>query len=195
MTKAEDTKENIIKQAAHCFRKKGYAASTLREIAKRSRIEQGSIYFHFGSKQDILLSIMKEVMSELTGRVKKTLVNQNSPLDKLHAAIVTHIKYHIENLDKTYSADSEIRSLTKDNYIKIIEERRLYENMFISILNDGVKKGVFRELDVKMTSFSILQMCTGVSYWFKEGETLSIDEIAERYFSFICGGVINNVPK
>ena len=189
MTKAECTKAKIINEAAYLFRKKGYAASTLREIAKRCGIEGGSIYFHFGSKQEILLTIMEEVMDELTSQVNEGLASESDPLEKLRTAIAIHIKYHIDKLDKTYATDSDIRSLTNENYNLIVTKRRAYENIFIKILEEGIGKKIFRKLDAKMTTFSILQMCTGVSYWFKEDEILSIDEITERYFNFICGGV------
>jgi len=195
MTKAECTKAKIINEAAYLFRKKGYAASTLREIAKRCGIEGGSIYFHFGSKQEILFTIMEEVMDQLTSQVNEGLAAESDPLEKLRTAIATHIKYHIEKLDKTYAADSDIRSLTNENYNLIIKKRRTYENIFVKILEEGVEKGIFRKSDVKMTTFSILQMCTGVSYWFKKDEILSIDEITERYFNFICGGVKDSVRE
>jgi len=195
MTKAECTKAKIINEAAYLFRKKGYAASTLREIAKRCGIEGGSIYFHFGSKQEILLTIMEEAMDELTSQVNEGLAYKSDPLEKLQTAIATHIKYHIDKLDKTYATDSDIRSLTNENYNLIIKKRRTYENIFIKILEEGIEKGIFRKSDVKMTTFSILQMCTGVSYWFKKDEILSIDEITERYFSFICGGVRDSVRE
>ena len=47
------TRERILLEAARLFRHHGYAATTLREVADASGIKAGSIYYHFGSKDEI----------------------------------------------------------------------------------------------------------------------------------------------
>lgn len=189
MNKANSRKTEILDQAAHLFREKGYAASTLRGIAKKCGVKGGSIYYHFSSKQEILYQIMEQVMAELIYRVNEGIKTIVDPVEKIRMAVTIHIKYHVTNLDKTYVTDSEIRSLTVENYKRIIKQRRDYENIFQKILEEGVQVGFMGNIDVKMTAFAILQMCTGVSYWFKEEEPLAVDEIINRYFDFICWGI------
>ena len=61
-------RNQIMKAAKELFRKKGYHATTMREICKRAKVNQGSFYDYFGSKEDILVYIYKQVMSrELDG--------------------------------------------------------------------------------------------------------------------------------
>ncbi len=53
----------IMKAAMDLFRKRGYHATTMREICDKSRVNRGSFYDYFGSKEDILVYIYKEMMS------------------------------------------------------------------------------------------------------------------------------------
>lgn len=56
-------RNQIMKAAMELFRKKGYHATSMREICKRSKVNQGSFYDYFGGKEDILVYIYKQVMS------------------------------------------------------------------------------------------------------------------------------------
>ncbi len=52
----------IMRAAMDLFRKNGYHATTMREICKKARVNMGSFYDYFGSKEDILVYMYKEMM-------------------------------------------------------------------------------------------------------------------------------------
>jgi len=56
-------RNQIMTAAMELFRKKGYHATTMREICKKAKVNQGSFYDYFGGKEDILVYIYKQVMS------------------------------------------------------------------------------------------------------------------------------------
>lgn len=56
MSKAEETKEKIIKQAAQLFNQYGYAGSSMSDIMRATRLQKGGIYNHFQSKQELALA-------------------------------------------------------------------------------------------------------------------------------------------
>jgi TetR/AcrR family transcriptional regulator, cholesterol catabolism regulator len=185
----------ILKEAAHLFREKGYMASTLRELAKRSGVQGGSIYHHFSSKQEILYQIMDSTMASLLFNLKEITRDEKDPVEKLKKAIRFHIEYHVKNPDETYVTDSEIRSVAKGAYDRIVRKRRNYEKIFIQIIEEGIKNGGIIVHDVKLVAIAILQMCTGVSHWFKEDGLLSMEEIVDEYINFSCWGLIGKTRK
>jgi len=187
-------KEIILQEAARLFRQKGYMAATLRELADRSGIKGGSIYHHFSSKQEILHEIMAFTLTNLFALEEETARERN-PIEKIRKAIRFHIEYHINNLDETLVADTELRSLTAENYREIIKMRRRYENLFIEILREGMQQQIIKIGDVKLAALAILQMCTGVSYWFKQDGPLSVQEIADSYVDLICWGIMGKESR
>lgn len=56
-------RNQIMTAAMELFRKKGYHATTMREICKKAKVNQGSFYDYFGGKEDILVYIYDQVMS------------------------------------------------------------------------------------------------------------------------------------
>jgi AcrR family transcriptional regulator len=55
-------RKQIMTVAMDLFRKQGYHATTMRQICERSEVNRGSFYDYFGSKEDILVYIFKQMM-------------------------------------------------------------------------------------------------------------------------------------
>jgi TetR/AcrR family transcriptional regulator, cholesterol catabolism regulator len=90
----EATRDQILAEAARLFRHQGYAATTLRQIADAADIKAGSIYYHFGSKDEILGVVLDAgidaVMTAVTTRIA-ALPAKASFRDKIAAAIDGHL--------------------------------------------------------------------------------------------------------
>ena len=184
-----------MKESAALFREQGYEASTLRQIARMTGIKGGSIYHHFESKQEILFLIMDFTLGKLIDQVEAGVRDKDDPLDKLRAAIGIHMQYHVDNLDNTYVADTEIRSLTPDNHGLIMTKRKHYEKIFKDILTEAVQGRKAAIKNVKLTTFAILQMCTGLSLWFRRGGELTIDDVIDQYYQRIVSGIAFDAEK
>ena len=185
----------ILQEAARLFREKGYRASTLRELARRSGVKGGSIYYHFTSKQEILYRIMDETMGNLLLGLEQETREERDPVRRLNRAIAFHIRYHLENQDETHVADTELINLEDDHRRRIVRRRADYERAFSGIIGEGTRAGVMEVGNVKLASIAILQMCTGVPYWFNEGGPLSVDEVVNRYVDFIFWGVLGRAGR
>ncbi len=186
----ESRKDVILQQAARLFREKGYMATTLRELAEKSGVKGGSIYHHFSSKQEILFQIMGNTLDTLINRLTDVLSDLEDPVEKLKKAIAFHIEFHVADSDETNVTDIELRSLDRENYDIIVGKRRLYEDIFLRILGEGVRNQAMNINDVKLTCMAIIQMCTSVSFWFRADGPLSLNDIVDRYVDLICWGVL-----
>lgn len=195
MKKGSFRRMTILRQAAKMFHERGYMASTLRQLARRCGIQSASIYYHFSSKQEILFEIMDHTMTTLIEQLKETIDGVEDPLEKLDRAIRFHFQYHIENPHITHVTDAEIRSLTAEYFEQVIRKRREYEGFFHRMLTEGVAAGLINVDNIPLTRIAILQMCTGVTIWFREDGSLAVDQVAEAYIQFIWWGVIGRVKE
>jgi AcrR family transcriptional regulator len=189
---AENTmrKEIILQEAAHLFREKGYLASNLRELAKRSGIQGGSIYHHFASKQEILFQLMDHTMSDMIDKLSAKLADAACPLERLRRTIHFHINYHITGPDQTYITDDELRNLEPDNYLRVVAKRDRYQRLIEEVFRAGKEQQNWQVADIKLYTRALIQMCAGVSTWFKFDGPLSIAEIAAQYTELLCRGLL-----
>jgi AcrR family transcriptional regulator len=70
------TRERILGEAKRLFRERGYAATSLEQIAEAADVTKGAIYGHFSSKEDLLLS---SIESSPTPAVVTELNDQSRP--------------------------------------------------------------------------------------------------------------------
>lgn len=71
--KADGTRQDILAAAAKLFRYKGYAATTLRDVADGAGIKAGSIYYHFSGKEEILGEVLDCGMRMVTDALRARL--------------------------------------------------------------------------------------------------------------------------
>ena len=64
-TKAPNSKERILQCAASEFLQKGWAKSSMREVAKLAGLTTGSLYFHFKNKEALFDALVKDVYDSL----------------------------------------------------------------------------------------------------------------------------------
>ena len=190
MPEINSRKEIILQEAAHLFREKGYLASNLRELAKRSGIQGGSIYHHFASKQEILFQLMDNTMSDMIDKLSAQLASTDCPLEQLRRTAHFHIEYHITGPDQTYITDDELRNLEPDNYRKVVAKRDRYQHLIEGVFRAGKERQNWDVSNIKLYSRALIQMCAGVSTWFRFDGPLSIAEIADQYTDLLCRGLL-----
>lgn len=183
-------KQIILKEAARLFREKGYIASNLRELAKRAGIQGGSLYHHFGSKQDILFQLMDNTMTDMVTSLSTLLAETNDPEEKLRRLLRFHISYTVCGPDETYITDDELRNLNADNYLQIIAKRDAYQKLFEEVFQGGCQQKDWMVVDYKLVARAAIQMGTGVASWYRSGGPMSIDQISEHYAELLCRGLL-----
>ncbi|HYX50835.1 MAG TPA: TetR/AcrR family transcriptional regulator [Ktedonobacteraceae bacterium] len=183
-------KEKVLAAAVRLFAEYGYHASTMRDIAKIAGIQAASIYYHYPSKQALLVEIMEFHMRQLNANLERFISKQHSVQQCLYAAVSNHILLHTKYKSEFFIIDTEIRALEGDNRKNILALRDHYEELIQELLREGTEQGVLRQTDVKIASYAIIAMCTEVAQWFKPTGRLSVQQVIEMYFKMITEGLL-----
>ena len=182
-------RERILRAAIALFRERGYHGTSMRTLARKLRVEVPSLYYHFGSKQDLLFTILDRTLDGLFEGLARAQPDGDGPGPRLRAAVRFHALFHARRRDEAFLSHSELRSLSPANSRKIIARRDEYEQVFRDHLAAGVRAGVFQVPDPKLTAMAILTMCTGVATWFSDQGRLEPERIADRYAEIVLRSV------
>ncbi len=183
-------KEAVMAAAVQLFAEYGYHAAPLRTIASMAGIQAASIYYYYDSKQALLVEIMDTYMQRLNANLEKILRECDDPLQRLREAIANHIRLHTSHKAEFFIIDTEIRALEGENRAYILTLRDRYESLLQELLRDGMERGVFRQGDVKVSSYAIIAMCTEVATWFKQGGRLTVQQVIDIYSQMITEGLL-----
>lgn len=161
------------------FSERGYAATTMRQLADRAELPLSAFYYYYRSKYDILLAIMDDFLTGAEERINDAFVADDSPDVQLVSIVGAHVKHHIQRPLAARIADRELRSLEADELDEMLKRRRMYEQPFRESLLGGVESGTFAgDLDVVVAKNLILTMSTGVIDWWRPQGGHTEDAIA-----------------
>ncbi|HKP79956.1 MAG TPA: hypothetical protein VJU34_12610, partial [Phenylobacterium sp.] len=86
-------------------------------------------------------------------------------------------------------ANAELRCLGPGPRARIVDLRRRYERILQDILSAGVAEGTIRVKDVRIATFAIIAMLTGIGAWFRPGGRLPMEEIVDIHLELLMGGM------
>jgi TetR/AcrR family fatty acid metabolism transcriptional regulator len=149
--KKENKGDRIASSALALFSQKGYASTTVSDIAKASGVGKGTIYEYFSTKEAIFVAALKEWMARFESRLEKCLVPLSDPVQKLYALAQANSEL-VDAIDPAtlrLSAEFLQQSLLEDGVL--YRRRHLMKEMYtgqcrlvMDILLDGISKGLFR---------------------------------------------------
>jgi AcrR family transcriptional regulator len=183
-------REKVLAAAVQSFAEYGYNAATMRDIARIAGIQAASIYYHYASKQALLVEIMETHMRHLNANLERIVSKQETVQQRLHEAITNHIRLHTTYKSEFFIIDTEIRALEGENRSYILSLRDQYEALLQRLLLEGMEQGVLRKTDVKVASYAIIAMCTEVAKWFRPAGRLSVQQVIDMYSQMVTEGLL-----
>jgi len=138
------TRESILRASTSVVAKKGFEAATLNEIAQEAGVTEPPIYLHFEGKESLLFAIAEEQMERYLLFLDEHLQGINGAENKLRKLIWSHLRYSDTNRDFMNIVLFDCRNnrnFYKSNAYALV---RRYSGILLSILDDGIREGVFR---------------------------------------------------
>ena len=183
-------REKVLAASVQLFAEYGYHAATMRDIAKMAGIQAASIYYHYPSKQALLVEIMESHMRHLNANLERIINKPHTFKQCLYEVISNHILLHTTYKSEFFIIDTEIRALEGDNRQNILALRDQYEGLIQRLLYEGMDQGVIMQTDIKISSYAIIAMCTEVAQWFRSAGRLSVQQVIEMYYLMITEGLL-----
>ncbi|WP_024927486.1 MULTISPECIES: TetR/AcrR family transcriptional regulator [unclassified Mesorhizobium] len=167
------------------FAEFGYAATGIREIARRTGLSSAAMYHYLRSKQDLLFELMYDSMQDQFTVARAALESAQDPEGRVTALARSHVLLTASRRLETLVTENEVRSLTGENRQEITALRDEYAGLWRVAIADGVAQGIFGVADVKLASFAAIEMCTSVSRWYSPHGPLTPEEISQTYAEFV----------
>jgi AcrR family transcriptional regulator len=91
-SKAGETRDRILAAALRLFKKKGFAETTMRDIAQEAGVATGAAYYYFDSKDKLVAAFYEEVHRRVQARGEKPLLEERDLRARLGALVTIHIE-------------------------------------------------------------------------------------------------------
>ena len=187
-SKVETRKQEIIVTAAQLFKKRGYSAVTMRDLAKAMGIKAASLYNHINSKQEILTDIIISLAEEFTQGINGIKSSNANNLDKLRAIVNLHVDITTRNTFGMASLNNDWMHL-EDKLDYYFELRHNYENDFRNIISQGIKAKEITNTNIDIMLFSMLSTLRSLYIWLPKKEDLNIEELTDKLSEILINGI------
>ncbi|MFN3528544.1 MAG: TetR/AcrR family transcriptional regulator [Bacteroidia bacterium] len=184
-----ERKSQIAEKATALFREKGYAATSMRDLASAIGIEAASLYSHVRSKEELLHRVcfgMAEAFFHARDQVNS--LQLPAPI-KLRLAIEKHVEVVTSDVNASAVFLHEWRHLSEPDLSIFISMRHEYEAYLTQIIREGSAAGQLHVPNEKLLVLSLLSSLNWLYDWYKPNGKLRPHEIANQLADQLLKGI------
>ena len=183
MIEAGARRREIDDVASELFHANGYAATSIRDIARALDIQGASLYAHVASKEDLLFAIVDRAATafERAAQAADADTATADPVERLAALVEAHVDVVTSDPQRASVFVTEWRHLSADRRAAMAERRDAYEQRIRDVVRNGIAVGAFRPIDAAIATTFILTALNGIATWYRPDGRLSRDRIADHY--------------
>ena len=186
-------KDIILQKAAAMFREKGFAATSMRDLAESVGIEAASLYNHIRSKNEILEAICFNVANRFNENLESLEASHENSIQKLETLLRFHIRQMVDNYEEVYVSDREWKHLEEPYLSNFQNQRRSYRKRFANIIEDGIQKKEIKKIDASTAVLIILHAISGIESWHRSKEKINGEELENNMVVIMTEGLRKTV--
>lgn len=187
----EDADERAMAAASRLFREKGFAATTIREVAAAADILPGSLHYRFPSKESILLALINRSVKRVLAAIQAVVADEKDPLQRVRLALRAHLELLCEKDDALYVLLFDWRSLPAGAREGLERARQRYERFWEGLLREAHGSGrTWAVLDVELVRHFGFGAVNWVATWYRPESGRTPAQIADALWSFLAFGLV-----
>lgn len=182
-------KQELEQKAASLFRERGYAATSMRDLAQHLGIEAASLYSHIKSKEELLHKTCFELAEAMFQSLDALNTLDLTASDLLKQALKNHLALISSDTDKSMVFLHEYRHLSEPGRSQFLKMRKDYEQRFMLIIRSGIRNGEFRKVDEKITTLALLSAVNSTPVWLKKGSGMKPEALSDMLSDILINGL------
>ncbi len=162
MTEIE-TYEHILSVASDLITENGFANVSMNDIVKATGLSKGGIYWHFKSKDDIIIAIVDRIFTEQIELIDEILPTEGRAEERI-MELVQYIGATLEEMTRQAPTPLDIYALAiRHNHLKhqLQNYFRQYQARLADLIQQGQDRGEFQVTDVAHSAFNFIGMIEG----------------------------------
>lgn len=171
----------MYEQATRLFAERGFAGTSLQDIADAIGITRPALYYYVKSKDELLAKLVTEVtdgpMNELKELVSHTDLDPAGQLRAVVEIIVRRRATQPARFRLLIRSEAELPDELTTAYA---DSRRSVLKTIAEVVEDGIRSGQFRPVDARVAALGVLGMCNWVAWWFRPDGRDDVETVTDQ---------------
>src|SRR5262245_45929719 len=186
--------QQILKTSAKIFAEKGFHRTSIRDIARATKMSLAGLYYYFRTKEELLYLIQERCFLTLLQRWEKTTAAEPNPRARVRIFAENHLGFFLHNMNEMKVMAHEDESLTGEFQEKIRVLKRRYVNVLMDLIGVAQKQ-VGGAVDLRVATFAFFGMMNWIYTWYHPKRDLPLPELVEQmlriyFFGILKGGQV-----
>jgi AcrR family transcriptional regulator len=191
VTRRARDRDEILDAAARVFRRRGYGAATVEDIANELGILKGSLYHYIKSKQELLYAVVIDPLRAANDAFDEVLSEGGSVETRIRKAVEAHMEVIQDQFPRLSIALIERLELPEAQLTELRALMRRYREGWTALLTEGIETGVVRaDLDPPLATLAFLGMLNWASQWYRQDGSATPAEIAATFVEIGLRGIL-----
>jgi len=150
------TKARIAQVARREFARRGFDATSIRQIVAEARVTKPVLYYYFKNKRDLFLSLLEEAVAPLCDEVERIASGDGTPRDRMAEIIAAVLRFAEKRSDEFRLLHRAVER--REREVQVLAQKYFRRNFqaISGVLQEGVDRGDFRSLNVPQATFSVI---------------------------------------
>ena len=186
-----DAARRLMAAAVESFAKRGYHATTTRDIATAAGMSPAALYVHFRAKSAVLFAISRSGHERTLALVQNTMAEYDDPVDAMRVLVERFVAWHARRHVVARVVQHELAALNPDDFEVVRELRRTIEALVRDLVSQGVEAGAFTVPDVRTAARAVLSLGIDVARWYSPTSKPTPEVLGKQYAELVLNMLSN----
>lgn len=199
----DEVRAEILQAAASAFMDRGYAATSIDDVADSLGSTKGKIYHYYRSKTDIFIDVHLEALHQLLDRVGAIAARKDlAPPARIYAMCHEHVTVFMTTIAYQKATilglNRFLLSITTTDQAEatqmVQEGRDNYERLYVEAIEDGIAAGHFSPMNARRATKPLLGALNWSNLWFDASASISaedLEDVADTLASYCVSALLN----
>jgi AcrR family transcriptional regulator len=182
--------QEILKAAATIFADKGFHRTSVRDIARATRMSLAGLYYYFTTKEELLYLIQERCFLTLLERWEEAAKPELDPRARIRVFAENHLSFFWHNMHEMKVMAHEDESLTGEFNEKILVLKRRYVKVLMDLVAELQEGEGGPAIDLRVATFSLFGMMNWIYTWYQPKRDLSLPQLMEQMLRIYFFGIL-----
>ena len=166
--KARTRDSEVLEKAIGIFYRKGFAATSVQDLANELGMLKSSLYYYISSKEALLRRIFEDSHAGAMEAVGAVEEMDAPPLERIHAYLQRYAEWFLDNSERASLYAREWRYLTGEFYEEVVAQRAYYDDVLIRLVDEAKDRGEIPSgLHTRYCSYFVLGSLSSITDWYR----------------------------
>lgn len=174
--------QEVLETAIRLFYEKGYASTSVQDLADELGMLKGSLYYYIDTKETLLRRVFEDSHDACREIAERYRVQEGPALDRLRQFLEEYALWYATNMKRASLFSREWRHASDDLKAFMTKQRKYYDTVLTEFIEAAQESGdVRQDLDVRLATYFVMSAISSLPDWFNPRGRRTAQSVAEEY--------------